>query len=102
MDLKEIVEDLAQVTKMIQIRVATHINPEINQHIELLDQFKAVSGIQIRNYPKEDRWCIERDSTEILLAHGGVEPVGLILEDLEFIALIRNFIAEPWIGSKVM
>ncbi len=102
MDLKPITEDLQAISKRAQIRIATHINPEINQHVEILNQLKKVENISIRNYVKEDRWCIERDSTEILLAHGGIDPVGIILQDSDFITLIRNFIAEPFITSKIM
>ncbi len=102
MDLKDLVEDITKITKLIQIRIATHINPEITQHMEILTHLKAVRNIQIRNYAKEDRWCVEREGTEILLAHGGIEPAGVILEDFEFITLIRNFITEPWITSKIM
>jgi chromosome segregation ATPase len=102
LDLKQIAEQLPTISKRIQVRIATHVNPEINQHIEILTQLKRNGDVSIRNYIKEDRWCIERDSAEILLAHGGVEPVGILLQDADFITLIRNFISEPWITSKIM
>ena len=102
LDLKPIVEELQVLTRRIQIRIATHVNSEINQHVEILNQLKKVENISIRNYVKEDRWCLERDSAEILLAPGGIEPIGIILQDVDFITLIRNFIAEPFITSKIM
>ena len=101
-DLKPIIEELQSISKRAQIRIATHINPEINQHIEILNQLKKMENVSIRNYPKEDRWCLERDSAEILLATTAVEPVGIILQDIDFISLVRNFIAEPFITSKIM
>jgi len=100
MDLKPIVEDLPTISPRIQIRIATHINPEINQHNEILTHLKKIGDVTLRNYIKEDRWCIERDSAEILLAHGGIDPVGIILQDPNLITLVRNFITEPWITSR--
>lgn len=100
MDLKPIVDEIPILSGRIQIRIATHINPEINQHNAILTRLKEIGDVSVRNFIKEDRWCIERDSAEVMLAHGGIDPVGIILQDPDFITLIRNFITEPWITSR--
>ena len=71
-----------------------------SQENTIYERFKKNQNITIRQYKVKDRWCIDRDSEEILIASNGPEVVGLTSSNSEVIRLYKPLISDVWLRGK--
>ena len=85
------------------MNIACGINPGINEHAELLDEFESLDNISLRNYERKDRYVLTRDDEELLLAViGKSEDNNLVIhtKDPKHIRTLNALAMEGWIGSR--
>ena len=63
-DLKELY--LYEVKASVSVRVACSINPGIEEHSELLEEYESLDNITLKNYTLEDKYALVRDGEELL------------------------------------
>lgn len=100
-DLQELY--LYEVRSSVSMNIACSINPGIDQHSELLQEFESLDNISIKNYEQRDRYGIVRDAEELLIAvKGGSEDNHLVFhtKDSKHIRLLNSLITESWIRSR--
>ncbi|MFX1278945.1 MAG: hypothetical protein ACFFA3_05970 [Promethearchaeota archaeon] len=100
-DLQELY--LYEVRSSVSMNIACSINPGIDQHSELLQEFESLDNISIKNYEQRDRYGIVRDAEELLIAvKGRSEDNHLVFhtKDSKHIRLLNSLITESWIRSR--
>ncbi|MFX1374803.1 MAG: hypothetical protein ACFFA0_03220 [Promethearchaeota archaeon] len=100
-DLQELY--LYEARSYVSMNIACSINPGIDKHSELLQEFESLDNISIKNYDQEDRYGIVRDAEELLIAIiGGSEKNHLVFhtKDSKHIRLLNSLITESWIRSR--
>jgi hypothetical protein len=100
-DLQELF--LYEVRSSVSMNIACSINPGIDEHSELLQEFESLDNISIKNYQQQDRYGIVRDAEELLIAvKGESENNHLVFhtKDSKHIRLLNSLITESWIRSR--
>ncbi|MFX0021841.1 MAG: hypothetical protein ACFE9S_05910 [Candidatus Hermodarchaeota archaeon] len=94
---------LYEVRSSVSMKIACGINPENQEHSELLDEFESLENIALRNYERGDRYVLTRDGEELLLAIiGNAIDNNLVIhtKDAKHIKLLNSISTEGWIQSR--
>ncbi|MHA1985313.1 MAG: hypothetical protein ACW98D_01620 [Promethearchaeota archaeon] len=100
-DLQELY--LYEVKSSVSMRIACAINPGIEEHSELLEEFESLDNITLRNYNMEDKYALVRDGEELLYGvTGKSEHNNLVIytKDPNHIKLLNALPLEVWIQSR--
>jgi hypothetical protein len=100
-DLQELY--LYELRSSVSMKIACRINPEIEEHSELLDEFESLENIGLRNYGRVDRYVLTRDGEELFLAIiGSGDDNNLVIhtKDPKHIKLLNSISTEGWIQSR--
>jgi hypothetical protein len=100
-DLQELY--LYELRSSVAMNIACSINPGIDKHSELLQEFESLDNISIKNYEQGDRYGVIRDGEELLIAViGRSENNHLVFrtKDPKHIRLLNSLITESWIRSR--
>ncbi len=100
-DLQELY--LYEVKSSVNMRISCLINPGIDEHSELLDEFTSLDNITLRSYAREDRYVLVRDGEEMFIAvKGNSEKNHLTIhtKDSKHIRLFNSLTMEGWLQSR--
>ncbi len=100
-DIEQI--ELQNLNKKINIRIATFIDLNIENHKEIMDTFSGFPNITFRNFDKQDRWGLEHDREEIILAAHSDKtpgPMGMMSNNPKHIEFFSTLLSEAWISGK--
>ncbi|MFX0106315.1 MAG: hypothetical protein ACFE75_12620 [Candidatus Hodarchaeota archaeon] len=100
-DLQELY--LYELRSSVNMMIACGVNPGLEEHSELLDEFESLGNISLRNYEREDRYILFRDGEELLFAAiGKTENNNLVIhtKDPRHIKLFSSLATEGWIQSR--
>ncbi len=100
-DLQELY--LYEVKASVSMRIACSINPGIEEHSELLEEFESLDNITLKNYNMEDKYALVRDGEELLYGiTGKSENNNLVIhtKDPNHIKLLNALPLEVWIRSR--
>ncbi|MFX1363759.1 MAG: hypothetical protein ACFFCE_08875 [Promethearchaeota archaeon] len=100
-DLQELY--LYELRSSVSMKIACSINPGLEEHSELLDEFESLDNISLRNYERKDRFVLTRDGEELLLAViGNSENNNLVIhtKDPKHFKLFNSIATEGWIQSR--
>jgi hypothetical protein len=102
------IEDLQELTlyelrSSVNMKIACSINPGIDEHSELLDEFESLDNISLRNYERKDRYVLTKDGEELLFGViGKTDDHNLVIytKDSKHIRLLNTLTMEGWLNSK--
>ena len=100
-DLQELY--LYELRSSVSMNISCSINPGNDEHSELLQEFESLDNISIKNYEQGDRYGVNRDAEELLIAViGSSENNHLVFhtKDSKHIRLLNSLITESWIRSR--
>ncbi len=100
-DLQELY--LYEVKASVSVRVACSINPGIEEHSELLEEYESLDNITLKNYNLEDKYALVRDGEELLYAVTGKSENNYLVihtKDPNHIKLLNALPLEVWIRSR--
>ncbi|MFX0043306.1 MAG: hypothetical protein ACFE8L_10365 [Candidatus Hodarchaeota archaeon] len=100
-DLQELY--LYEVKSSVNMRISCLINPGIDEHSELLDEFTSLDNITLRSYEREDRYVIVRDGEEMFIAVKGNSEnnhLAIHTRDSKHIRLFNSLTMEGWLQSR--
>ncbi len=100
-DLQELC--LYELRSSVSMKIACSINPGIEEHNELLEEFESLDNISLRNYERKDRYVITRDGEELLFAAiGNSDENNLVFHtrDPKHITLFSSLATDGWIQSR--
>ena len=100
-DLQEL--HLYEVRSSVSLKISTLINPGIDEHAQLLDEFDSLDNLSIRLYEGQDRFVIMRDGEELLFAVIGNKDNNFLVfhtRDSKHITLFNALVMETWLRSK--
>ncbi|MHA1884589.1 MAG: hypothetical protein ACXAAI_05665 [Promethearchaeota archaeon] len=100
-DLQELYLYEARVS--VNMRIACSINPGIEEHSELLNEFESLDNISLRNYEAKDRYILTRDGEELLFGVIGVnEENNMVMHtrDPAHIKLLNDIAQRGWLQSR--
>jgi hypothetical protein len=96
---------LSKCRHHINIRICTNFNVGNPEDMERLNQIKAIDNCQLRWYPRENLWSINKDFEEVVVcviskSESGQEIAGMgsVLE--EHVKLFAALLEDVWIQSK--
>ena len=96
---------LSKCRHHINIRICTNFNVGNPEDMERLNQIKAIDNCQLRWYPRENLWSINKDFEEVVVCvvsktETGQEIAGMgsVLE--EHVKLFAALLEDVWIQSK--
>ncbi len=94
---------LYEVRSTVNMKISCLINPGIDEHSDLLEEFESLDNISIRTYDAEDRYLIIRDGEELLMAViGNNENNHLVFhtKDEKHIRFFNALAMETWMRSR--
>ncbi|TFG28931.1 MAG: hypothetical protein EU532_04160 [Promethearchaeota archaeon] len=94
---------LYEVRSSVNMKISCEINPGIEDHAELLDEYESLDNISIRHFEGVDRYIINRDGEELLMAViGKNENNHLVFKtrDPAHIRLLNSLTMESWLRSR--
>ncbi len=100
-DLQELY--LYELRSSVSMKIACSINPGIDEHRELLEEFESLDNISLRNYERKDRYVITRDGEELFFAAiGNSDENHLVFHtrDPKHITLFSSLATDGWIQSR--
>jgi chromosome segregation ATPase len=100
-DLQELY--LYEVKASVSVSVACSINPGIEEHSELLEEYESLDNITLKNYNLEDKYALVRDGEELLYGVvGKSENNNLVIytKDPNHIKLLNALPFEVWVRSR--
>ena len=100
-DLQELY--LYEVKSSVNMRISCLINPGIDEHSELLDEFTSLDNITLRSYEREDRYVLVRDGEEMFIAvkgNSGNNHLAIHTKDSKHIRLFNSLTMEGWLQSR--
>ncbi|MFX1408931.1 MAG: hypothetical protein ACFFA6_01155 [Promethearchaeota archaeon] len=100
-DLQELY--LYEVKSSVNMKISCIINPGIDEHSELLDEFTSLDNISLRSYIREDRYVLVRDGEELFFAIKGVsENNHLVIhtKDPKHLRVFNSLTMEGWLQSR--
>lgn len=96
---------LYEVRSSVNMKVSCLIDPGIEEHADLLEEFESLDNISLRTYEGEDRYLIVRDGEELFLAIIGNEEnnhLVFITKDSAHIKFLNALTMESWLrGRKI-
>ena len=100
-DLQELY--LYEIRASVSVRVACSINPGIEEHSELLEEYESLDNITLKNYNLEDKYALGRDGEELLYGITGKTENNILVihtKDPNHIKLLNALPTEVWIRSR--
>ncbi|MHA1190934.1 MAG: hypothetical protein ACTSP9_01395 [Promethearchaeota archaeon] len=100
---------LQSLPKHINIRIATCINPDTPEHIEILQILDGMQNVSYRNREQQDLWGINRDYEEVILCilskidigkEKGIEIGGIGSIVQQHIKIFVPVLEEAWRGAQ--
>ena len=94
---------LYEIRSSVNVKISCEINPGIEEHAELLEEYESFDNISIRNFDGMDRFIINRDGEELLMAVIGKEENNHLVfktSDHAHIRLFNSLAMESWLRSK--
>ncbi|MFX1314301.1 MAG: hypothetical protein ACFE9T_00425 [Promethearchaeota archaeon] len=100
-DLQELY--LYEVKSSVNMKISCIINPGIDEHSELLEEFTSLDNISLRNYIREDRYVLVRDGEELFFAIKGVSDNNHLVihtKDPKHLRVFNSLTMEGWLQSR--
>jgi len=100
-DLQELY--LYEVKASVSVRVACSINPGIEEHSELLEEYESLDNITLKNYNMEDKFALMRDGEELLFGVTGMSENNFLVihtRDPNHIKVLNALVVEVWVRSR--
>ena len=94
---------LYELRSSVSMKIACSVNPGLDEHHELLEEFDSLDNISLRNYEREDRYVVTRDGEELFFAAiGNSNDNHLVFHtrDQRHIKLFSSLATDGWIQSK--
>lgn len=94
---------LYEVKSSVNIKISCLIDPSIDEHIDLLEEFESLDNLNVRTYEGQDRWLILRDGEELFFAANGKKPENFLTfysRDDAHIRLMNSLVMETWLRSR--
>ncbi|MGV9205806.1 MAG: hypothetical protein ACOC44_17490 [Promethearchaeia archaeon] len=94
---------LYDVRSSVNLKISCLINPGIDEHAALLEEFEVLDNISLRAYEEKDRYVIIRDGEELLMAVIGNKPnnhLAFQTKDAAHIKLFNSLVLESWLRSR--
>jgi len=94
---------LYELRSSVSMKIACSINPGIEEHSELLEEFESLDNISLRNYERKDRYVITRDGEELFFAAIGSSDENHLVfhtRDPRHITLFSSLATDGWIQSR--
>jgi hypothetical protein len=94
---------LYEIRASVNMKISCSIDPSFEEDAELLEEFESLDNISIRLFEGEDRFVIDRDGEELLLAVKGVnENNHLIIhtKDSKHIKFYRAIVMDSWLRAR--
>jgi chromosome segregation ATPase len=94
---------LYEVRSSVNLQISCLINPGIELHADLLEEFESLDNISLRTYEGEDRYIIVKDGEELFFAVvGNKEDNHLVFntKDSKHIQLMNSIVMESWLRSR--
>ena len=96
---------LAQVRKHVNVRICTNFDVNDQNHMQMINMIKEHSNFNLRHYPRENIWSINKDFEEVVVcvlskSEFGTQIAGMgsVLE--EHVKLFAALLEDVWIQSK--
>jgi len=100
-DLQEL--QLYELRSSVNMKISCEINAALEGHAELLDEYESLDNISLRHFEGADRYIINRDGEELLIAiKGSHENNHLVFKtkDPSHIKFLSSLVMESWLRSK--
>ena len=94
---------LYEVRSSVNIKISCEINPGIEEHVELLDEYESLDNISLRHFDGGDRYVINRDGEELLMAIIGKDEYNHLVfktKDPAHIRLLNPLVMDTWLRSR--
>ena len=94
---------LYEVRSSVNLQVSCFIDPGIELHSDLLEEFESLDNISLRTNESEDRYLILKDGEELFFAVvGNKEDNHLVFHtrDSKHIQLFNALVMESWLRSR--
>lgn len=97
---------ISNVKKHVNVRISTNFDWNNDEHKAKLAQILKYTNVNIRHYPRENLWAINRDSEEVVLcAVSKKEELGLEIAGMgsvieEHVKLFTGILEEVWMQAK--
>ena len=85
------------------MQISCLIDPGIEVHSELLEEFESLDNISLRSYEGQDRYVIIQDGEEMLIAVvGNNDDNHMVFHsmDSKHINIMNSMIMETWLRSR--
>ncbi|MHA1149866.1 MAG: hypothetical protein ACTSR8_16645 [Promethearchaeota archaeon] len=96
---------LYEVRSSVNMKISCLIDPGVEEHADLLEEFESLDNISLRTYDGEDRYLIVRDGEELFLAIIGNEEnnhLVFMTRDSAHIKFLNALTMESWLrGRKI-
>ncbi|MHA1294190.1 MAG: hypothetical protein ACTSQJ_16175 [Promethearchaeota archaeon] len=96
---------LYEVRSSVNMKISCLIDPSLENHTELLEEFESLDNISIRMFDGKDRYVLNRDGEEMFFAVKGNEDNNHLVfhsKDSAHIKLFNSLIMESWLrGRKI-
>ncbi|MFX1276456.1 MAG: helix-turn-helix domain-containing protein [Promethearchaeota archaeon] len=96
---------LSQVRKHVNVRICTSFDTNNQNHMQMINMMKEYDNFNLRFYPRENIWSINRDFEEVVVcvlskSEFGTQIAGMgsVLE--EHVKLFAALLEDVWIQSK--
>ena len=103
-DIKDLQElALYEVRSSVSINVSCSIDHGVELDAELLEEFESLDNISIRLYEGKDRYLIDRDGEELLLAVIGKKDNNHLIfhtRDSKHIKFYRGVVMDSWLRAR--
>jgi hypothetical protein len=100
-DLQDL--DLYEVKSSVNMKISCLIDPSLDEHIDLLEEFESLDNLNVRTYESGDRWVILRDGEELFFAACGTKEDNFLTfytKDSDHIKLFNSLVMEAWLRSR--
>ena len=100
-DLRELY--LYEVKASVSVRVACSINPGIEEHSELLEEYESLDNITLKSYNLVDKYALLRDGEELLYGVVGKAENNILVihtKDPNHIKHLNALPLEVWVRSR--
>lgn len=94
---------LYEVRSSVNMQISCLIDPGIEEHSELLEEFESLDNISLRSYEGEDRYVIIADGSEMFFAVIGKNENNHLVcqtKDEAHIKLYNSLVMETWLRSR--
>jgi len=94
---------LYEVRSSVNMKISCSIDPISGEDSNLLEEFESLDNISIRMYDAEDRYVLDKDGEELLLAVIGRNNNNHLVihtKDPKHIKFYRSTIMESWLRSR--